>query len=389
MFATTENHEVVGIIFDMDGVLASVGQSYNLSIAKTAERYGAVISQADIVEAKKKGDANNDWILSQRLIRQHTNTEPSLEDVTSIFEEIYQGTDDVPGLCKTEMLIPCKGLLEELFFRSQGKMAIVTGRPRKDCIKFLKLHGIEHLFQFYVCMGETSPKPSPDGVILASKVLGVSPTQCIMLGDTPDDVRAGKQAGARAYGVITPEEEAEVLLGISTVDSGMTSSLLNSGADGVLRAGLAQLLEIIPRPVDDHSTATSLLRVVPLTKGRIGKVERKTKETTITVEVGLDGTGISNISTGIGFLDHMFGQLSKHGRMDIFLHCEGDLHIDDHHTAEDCALALGEAFDIALGKREGIKRFGYAYCPLDEALSRVVVDISSRPHSVIDIQFTR
>ncbi len=382
-------NEVVGIIFDMDGVLASVGQSYNLSIAKTAERYGAVISQADIAEAKKKGDANNDWILSQRLIQQHTDAQPSLEDVTSIFEEIYQGTDDVPGLCKTEMLIPSQGLLEELFFRSQGKMAIVTGRPRKDCIKFLKLHGIEHLFQFYVCMGETSPKPSPDGVILASKVLGVSPTQCIMLGDTPDDVRAGKQAGARAYGVITPEEEAEVLLGISTVDSGMTSSLLNSGADGILRAGLAQLLEIIPRPVHHHSTATSLSGVVPLTKGRIGKVERKTKETTITVEVGLDGTGISNISTGIGFLDHMLGQLSKHGRMDIFLHCEGDLHIDDHHTAEDCALALGEAFDIALGKREGIKRFGCGYCPLDEALSRAVVDISSRPHSVIDIQFTR
>lgn len=86
---------------------------------------------------------------------------------------------------------------------------------------------------------------------------------------------------------------------------------------------------------------------------RIGVVERKTKETSISVSIDLDGDGKSEISTGLGFLDHMFAQLSKHGRFDIKLNCNGDLHIDDHHTAEDCALALGEAFDKALGKREG------------------------------------
>lgn len=85
----------------------------------------------------------------------------------------------------------------------------------------------------------------------------------------------------------------------------------------------------------------------------------------------------------------MISQLSKHGRFDITLRCKGDLYIDDHHSAEDCALALGEAFDLALGKREGIKRFGDMTCPLDEALSRVVVDISSRPHAIIDLQLTR
>jgi imidazoleglycerol-phosphate dehydratase len=85
----------------------------------------------------------------------------------------------------------------------------------------------------------------------------------------------------------------------------------------------------------------------------------------------------------------MFGQLAKHGRFNITLKCQGDLHIDDHHTAEDCALALGEAFDKALGPRAGINRFGMALCPLDESLSRAVVDISSRPHAVIDLQLTR
>jgi imidazoleglycerol phosphate dehydratase HisB len=122
---------------------------------------------------------------------------------------------------------------------------------------------------------------------------------------------------------------------------------------------------------------------------RIGIVQRSTKETSISVDVNLDGTGEANIKSGIGFLDHMFGQLAKHGRFDISLRCNGDLHIDDHHSAEDCALALGEAFDKAMGKRAGIKRFGHAYCPLDEALSRVVVDISSRPYATVHIPFTR
>ena len=85
----------------------------------------------------------------------------------------------------------------------------------------------------------------------------------------------------------------------------------------------------------------------------------------------------------------MVSQLAKHGRFDINLQCVGDLHIDDHHTTEDCGLALGEAFDLALGKRANIRRFGSAYCPLDEALSRAVVDISSRPFAVVDLQFTR
>lgn len=122
---------------------------------------------------------------------------------------------------------------------------------------------------------------------------------------------------------------------------------------------------------------------------RQAKISRKTKETQIEVEVNLDGTGSSEITTGIGFLDHMFTALAKHSLIDIKLTCQGDLEIDDHHSAEDCALALGTAFDQALGDRIGIIRFGSAYAPLDEALSRAVIDISGRPSSHINCTFSR
>lgn len=368
---------MASVIFDMDGVLASVGRSYNLAIEWTALEFGAKITQDEINTEKKKGNANNDWILTQRMVQQKTGKTIPLEEVTAAFEKHYQGTADKAGLCTTENLIPTKGVLNEIVQRCHGKVAILTGRPRKDCIKFLELHGLQEMFKICVCMGETASKPSPEGVLRACALLGVDPKLSIMLGDTPDDVRAGKSAGGRAYGVITPEEEAEAYLGISTSsDGGMTDSLLAAGADGVIRPGLGQMLEILSRSGFNGGL-------------RQGFVQRNTKETKISVSVSLDGTGVADISTGLGFLDHMFGQLAKHGRFDISLKCEGDLHIDDHHTAEDCGLALGEAFDQALGKREHIRRFGMALCPLDEALSRVVVDISSRPHSVVDLQFTR
>jgi hypothetical protein len=112
---------------------------------------------------------------------------------------------------------------------------------------------------------------------------------------------------------------------------------------------------------------------------RLASVQRKTAETSIEVSLDLDGTGTADVETGIGFLDHMLSALAKHSRFDLRVRCKGDLHIDDHHTTEDIALTIGSAFDEALGSRSGIARFGSAYCPLDEALSRAVVDISSRP----------
>ena len=122
---------------------------------------------------------------------------------------------------------------------------------------------------------------------------------------------------------------------------------------------------------------------------RRAEVGRTTGETEIKVTLDLDGEGRAEIESGIGFLDHMLTSLAKHARFDLRLTCQGDLEIDDHHTVEDCALALGQALDQALGERRGIARFGSAYAPLDEALARAVVDLSGRPCAVIDLGLGR
>ncbi|GAA6009528.1 imidazoleglycerol-phosphate dehydratase HIS3 [Rhodotorula paludigena] len=126
---------------------------------------------------------------------------------------------------------------------------------------------------------------------------------------------------------------------------------------------------------------------------RTATISRKTGETDITVTLTLDhepGTKqVIDVNTGIGFFDHMLSALAKHGKMSLSLQCKGDLWIDDHHTAEDCAIALGEAFKEALGERRGIRRYGTGFAPLDEALARAVLDISSRPYFCGDLQLKR
>jgi len=122
---------------------------------------------------------------------------------------------------------------------------------------------------------------------------------------------------------------------------------------------------------------------------RTAEVTRQTRETSIRVALDLDGTGKATLNTGIGFLDHLLDALARHARFDLSLSCEGDLHVDDHHSAEDSALALGEALDRALGERRGVARFGWALAPLDEALARAVVDLSGRPFADITLDLHR
>lgn len=121
---------------------------------------------------------------------------------------------------------------------------------------------------------------------------------------------------------------------------------------------------------------------------RIASVERITNETSIQISVNLDGTGKANIQTGIGFFDHMLDQIARHGLIDLDIVAKGDLHIDGHHTVEDVGITLGQAVLKAVGDKKGLRRFGHAYVPLDEALSRVVVDFSGRPGLIMDVAFT-
>ena len=122
---------------------------------------------------------------------------------------------------------------------------------------------------------------------------------------------------------------------------------------------------------------------------RISEVVRNTNETKIRVRLNLDGTGQGTLNTGIPFLDHMIDQIKRHGLFDSDIHCDGDLEIEDHHTVEDCGITLGQAFAQALGDKKGLKRYGHFYAPLDESLSRAVVDLSGRPGLFMDIPFTR
>ena len=124
-----------------------------------------------------------------------------------------------------------------------------------------------------------------------------------------------------------------------------------------------------------------------MTAQRIATVQRDTKETQIRVSVNLDGTGVSKLETGIGFFDHMLDQIARHGLIDLDIHAVGDLHIDGHHTVEDVGITLGQAVAQAVGDKKGLTRYGHAYVPLDEALSRVVIDFSGRPGLFMDVEF--
>ena len=120
-------------------------------------------------------------------------------------------------------------------------------------------------------------------------------------------------------------------------------------------------------------------QTTPCFPDRVAEVRRDTAETKIHIRINLDGTGAARLATGIGFFDHMLDQIARHGLIDLDIDCQGDLHIDGHHTVEDVGITLGQAFARAVGDKKGLRRYGHAYVPLDEALSRVVVDFSGRP----------
>ncbi len=132
-----------------------------------------------------------------------------------------------------------------------------------------------------------------------------------------------------------------------------------------------------------------MTNIVPQASARVAQVTRDTNETQISVKLNLDGTGKCSFDTGVPFLEHMMDQIGRHGLIDLDIKCQGDLHIDDHHTTEDIGITLGQAFARALGDKTGVRRYGHAYVPLDEALSRVVVDFSGRPTLMHRVDYKR
>lgn len=207
------------LLFDLDGVLADVSASYRRAIVETAAAWGVDLGPEDIARAKRRGDANNDWVLTRALLAERGVDAP-LDEVTARFEALYQGDDDRPGLWIRERLLAGRDLLERLAARRP--LAIVTGRPRLDAERFLRHHEIADLFAAVVVMQDAPLKPDPAPVRLALRRLGVE--RAWMVGDTPDDVRAARAAGVVPLGVVGPGEDAEAT----------AAALLAAGAARVL-----------------------------------------------------------------------------------------------------------------------------------------------------------
>jgi len=208
---------------------------------------------------------------------------------------------------------------------------------------------------------ENSPNRKPGTGMLGKYLNGdYDLAHSFVIGDRPSDIELAKNLGGRG-----------ILIGRSSDDK-----------DDGYEMGEALALE-------SHSWDEICSFLLAEMKGRKAFVERKTQETQVKVRVDLDGNGSMNINTGIGFLDHMLDQVARHANIDLEIEVLGDLHIDEHHTIEDTALAMGEAFKKALGEKRGIERYGSCNLPMDEALSRVAIDFSGRPYMVFDVKFDR
>ncbi len=219
------------VLLDMDGVLADVSASYRRTIVLTAQSFGVDLTAAEISRAKSLGDANNDWVLTHRLVASRgANT--TLADITARFESIYQGTQGQLGLRESETLIPDRAILARLAARSGLRLGIVTGRPRTDCERFLRRFGIADLFQAIVCMEDATAKPDPAPVRLALDLLDVK--SAWLVGDTPDDIVAARAAAVVPLGIPAPG------------DTGNAAATLMSTGAAIVLTSLAQLETLLP-----------------------------------------------------------------------------------------------------------------------------------------------
>ena len=218
------------LLFDLDGVIADVEESYRRCILETAETFGVEVTREELATMVLAGDANNDWVLTQRILAGRS-VEASLDAVTEAYQEVYLGTSTSPGLRESERLLVARDVLSSLADRLP--LAIVTGRPREEAEWFLEREGLTALFQAVVCMEDGPLKPDPAPVRTASSRLGVE--RAWMIGDTPDDIRAAAGAGAVPIGVVAPGPDP----------AASAVALREAGAATIL-AAVDDLMELLP-----------------------------------------------------------------------------------------------------------------------------------------------
>ena len=218
------------LLFDLDGVIANVEESYRRCILETAETFGVEVTREELATMVLAGDANNDWVLTQRILAGR-GVEASLDAVTEAYQEVYLGTSTSPGLRESERLLVARDVLSSLADRLP--LAIVTGRPREEAEWFLEREGLTALFQAVVCMEDGPLKPDPAPVRTASSRLGVE--RAWMIGDTPDDIRAAAGAGAVPIGVVAPGPDP----------TASAVALREAGAATIL-AAVDDLMELLP-----------------------------------------------------------------------------------------------------------------------------------------------
>lgn len=216
------------ILFDMDGVLADVSQSYRQAIIQTAKAFGINITAEEINRYKQQGNCNNDWQLTEQIMKNH-GSDVSFEKIKERFEVIYQGNNATPGLWENETLLIAPDILQQL--ADKINLGIVTGRPRRDARRFLSKYKLSDLFETVVCLEDANQKPSPQPLTLAMKNVGAK--RAWMIGDTPDDIRAARAAAVLPLGIVAPGD-----------DESSGRCLLESGAGQILKS-LNQLTELI------------------------------------------------------------------------------------------------------------------------------------------------
>ncbi len=320
------------LIFDMDGVLVDESQSYRLCIQHTVEKFsGQSVSVEAIAQAKSASGSNDDYDCVVTLLRKR-GVAVAREEIMLCFDAYYE-----KAKCNERWLIDT-ALLKSL--KEQYRLGIFTGRPKRDALDALQRFNASALFDVVVTRDDVqNGKPDPEGLFMALRLLNAS--RAIYIGDHPDDARAAEQADC-PFIKVSPATTVEVLL-----------------------AEISRLRGISKRSAE---------------------IQRLTLETQIQLRLNVDGKGQASICTGIGFFDHLLEAMAKHGSFDVNIACQGDLHVDQHHTVEDVGIALGEAFALALKDKRGLARTGYFVFPMDESLAICAIDFSNRPHLAYQVE---